>query len=86
MAFAFEFQKNDLVKIADDISLTDEYYTITYEMKRMIGKTYLIGEIISDDKIKVNGFNWHPKDLIPMSVVPASVHEIVIFDPNNLEV
>jgi|GEM_PF-4704492 hypothetical protein len=86
MAFSFEFKKNDLVKIADDISLTDEYYTITYEMKRMIGKTYLVGEIVDYDKIRVNGFNWHPKDLIPLDDVPVPIQEIVLFDPNNLEV
>jgi hypothetical protein len=80
----FKFKANELVKIADDISITNEWYQTNSTMKNMSGQIFPIQEVVNDEKIKIRSYYWHPKDLIPISDTPAPIQEIVVFDPENL--
>ena len=65
-----EMGKGTHIIIADDISNTINTHTVSDDMRYMKGKKYRINDIVETPHGKagvVNGFYWHPADLIEVT-------------------
>lgn len=80
----FSHKNGDLVKISEDLKLTNQFYNIVPLMKDMINKTFRIDMIYNEEKIQINNCYWHPNDLIPVAEKSEVVEKTFIFDPANL--